>query len=82
MRSGKQGIGRDKQKGARGVRRAGRFRISLGEILYESGGFQRKKPNIRTVKGEVPIARGEGDGSRGTPGDVIDASSESDGDTI
>jgi hypothetical protein len=82
MGSGKQGIGRGKKIGTGGVRRAGRFRISLGEILYESGGFQRKKPNIRTVKREVPSARGKSDGSRGTPGDVIDAGSEGDGDTI
>jgi hypothetical protein len=80
--SGEQGIWRGKKIGTGGVRRAGRFRISLGEILYESEGFQRKKPNVRAVKGKVPSARGESDGSRGTPGDVIDAGSEGDGDTI
>jgi hypothetical protein len=82
MGSGEQGIGRGKKIGTGDVRRAGRIRISLGEILYESEGFQRKKPNIRTVKRKVPSARGESDGSRGTPGDVIDAGSEGDGDTI
>ncbi len=68
--------------GTGGVRRAGRIRISLGKILYESKGFQRKKPNVRSVKRKVPSARGESDGIRGTPGDVIDTSSEGDGDTI
>ncbi len=82
MRSGEQGIGRGKKIGTGDVRRAGRFRISLRKILYEGGRFQRKKPNIRTVKREVPSARGESDGSRGTPGDVIDAGSKGDGDTI
>jgi hypothetical protein len=82
MRSGKQGIGRGKKIGTGGVRRAGGFRISLGEILYKSGRFQWKKPNVRTVKREVPSARRESDRSRGTPGDMIDASSEGDGDTI
>ncbi len=64
------------------VRRARRFRISLGEILYKCEGFQRKKPDIRTVKREIPDAGGKGNGSRGTPGDVIDAGSKGDGDTI
>ncbi len=82
MGSGEQGIGRSKKVGTRGVRRAGKFRISLGEILYKCEGFPRKEPDIRTVKGEVPNAGRESDRSRGTPGDVIDAGSKGDGDTI
>ncbi len=82
MGSGGQGIGRGKKVGAGDVWRAGRVRISLGEILYKCEGFQRKKPDIRTVKREVPNAGGESDGSRGTPGNVINAGSKGDGDTI
>jgi hypothetical protein len=82
MGSGGQGIGRGKKIGRGDVRRARRFRISLGEILYKCEGFQWKKPDIRTVKREIPGAGGESDGSRGTPGDVIDTGPKGDGDTI
>ncbi len=82
MGSGEQGIGRGKKIRAGDVRRAARFRVSLGEILYKCEGFQRKKPDIRAVKREVPNTGGESDGSRSTPGDVIDTDSEGDGDTI
>jgi hypothetical protein len=82
MGSRGQGIGRSKKIGRGDVRRARRFRISLGKILYKCEGFQRKKPDIRTVKREIPHAGGKSNGGRGTPGDVIDAGPKGDGDTI
>jgi hypothetical protein len=82
MGSGEQGIGRGKKVGTGDVRRAGRFRISLGEILYKCEGFQRKKPDIRTVKREIPHAGGKIDGGGGTPCNMIDTGSKGDGDTI
>ncbi len=82
MGSRGQWIGRGKKIGRGDVRRARRFRISLGEVLYKCEGVQRKEPDIRTVKREIPHAGGKTDGGRGTPGDVVDTGPEGDGDTI
>ncbi len=82
MGSRGQRIGRGKKVGRGDVGRARRFRINLGEVLYKCRGFQRKKPDIRTVKREIPHAGGKGNGGRGTPGNVIDTGPKGDGDTI
>jgi hypothetical protein len=50
--------------------------------LYKCEGFRRKKPDIRTVKREIPHAGGKIDGGGGTPGNMIDTGSKGDGDTI
>jgi hypothetical protein len=50
--------------------------------LYVCEGIQRKRPDIRTVKREIPNARGESDGGGGTPSDMIDANLEGYIDTI
>ncbi len=76
MGSGEQGIGRGKKGRTGDVRGAGSFRVSLGEVLYVCGGIQRKRPDVGTVKREIPNARGESDGGGGTPSNMIDADSK------
>jgi hypothetical protein len=82
MGSGEQGIGRGKKVGTGDVGGAGCFRVSLGEVLYVCVRIQRKRPDVRTVKREIPDARGKSDGGGGTPSNMIDADSEGYVDTI